>query len=62
MRVRYARFDAELARRLADFQQLTRLFNELLISLNGDVDRALEVLADLQRRGYLPPGVDLGQF
>ncbi len=62
MRVRYTRFDAELARRLADFDQLTRLFNQLLISLNGDVDRVLEVMADLQKRGTIPRGVDLEKF
>ena len=62
MRVRYAGFDAALAARLADFQQLLRLFHQLLITLNGDVDRVLEVMKDLQGRRYIPPGVDLEQF
>ncbi len=62
MKVRYAAFDAELAARLADFAQLTRLFNQLLITLNGDVDRTLDVMMDLQRRRHIPPGVDLAQF
>ncbi len=62
MKVRYAKFDAELARRLSDFQELMKLFNQLLITLNGDVDRVLEVMQDLQRRRYIPPGTDLEQF
>ncbi len=62
MKVRYSAFDADLAARLADFAQLTKLFNQLLITLNGDVDRVLEVMADFQRRRYIPAGVDLEQF
>jgi len=61
-RFTYRGWDPELTRRLQEFRQLLDLFRFLLLKTDGDVERALEVMRELQGRGYLDPDVDLDEF
>lgn len=62
MRVQYFEWDAARAAALNLAAGLMRLFNELVLQQNGEVDAALELLRHLQARGYLGPEIDLDAF
>lgn len=62
MRVRYEKWDEDLARRLRDFAQLLALFHHLLLRTGGDVESTLRALRELQRQGYIDASVDLERF
>src|SRR4029079_17362355 len=41
---------------------LRRLFNHLLLQTGGDVEEAMEMMRELQARGYIDPNIDLEAF
>jgi Ca-activated chloride channel homolog len=49
----YEQWDVELLARLRSHHDLLQLFQELLLRANGDVERALRYMAQLQRAGRL---------
>ncbi len=59
---RYGKFDPELLRKLAGSEELLDLFNFLLIKTNGDPETAMDILRNLQDRGFLPADLNLDQF
>ena len=59
MRWQYFAWDESLWRNLLQRQQLEGLFWYAVTAAGGDVDRALQLMQDLQRRGLLPPEIDL---
>lgn len=59
---RYGSWDPELLKKLSHFKQLLDLFNFLLLKSNGDPARAMEMLRQLQQRGYLDESIDLDAF
>jgi Ca-activated chloride channel homolog len=62
MRQRYFAWDDDLVARLLAERDLMRLFNYLLLQSDGDAEQALQWLAQLQRRGRLPPQLDVKSF
>jgi Ca-activated chloride channel family protein len=62
MRYAYFEWDDRFWQYLLDHRQLSRLFRYLVTVTAGDVEEALEILRELQRRGMLPPGADLERF
>jgi len=62
MRYRYAEFPADLLRRLLTFQELTRLFLQLVLQTGGDVEEALRWMQYLQDRGIIDESIDLEAF
>ena len=59
---RYTHLDPELLKELQRFASLKALFHHLLLQANGDVDRVLRFMKDLQERGYLDEAIDLDEF
>lgn len=62
MRYRFVRFDPALAELAQQFRELMKLFQELLLRTNGDLEQTIEFLRSLQAQGYLPPDWDLDDF
>lgn len=62
MRHRYLHLDPELVGRLLAGLDLLRLFNQLLLAGGGDPERARKWMRELQERGYIDEGADLGAF
>jgi Ca-activated chloride channel homolog len=62
MRYRYAEYPADLLRRLLTFQELTRLFLQLVLQTGGDVEEALRWMRYLQDRGIIDESIDLEAF
>ncbi len=62
MRFEYSEWDEDLIRRLLAAQDLLKLFNHLLLQVNGDVNEALHWLRYMQNRGLIPPDIDLDDF
>jgi uncharacterized protein with von Willebrand factor type A (vWA) domain len=59
---RYLGIDPRLKKLLQLFDDLFKLFQHLVLTFSGDVDQALRAMQELQRRGYIDAGVDLGKF
>lgn len=60
---RYSQFDAALASLRERLEHLEHIFNELLLHVDGDVERALEILDDVgQRYGLFDEQLTLEQF
>jgi uncharacterized protein with von Willebrand factor type A (vWA) domain len=59
---RYEKWDEEFLRRLKSFASLMALFQHLLLQANGDVERTLAFLRQLQERGYIDAAADLARF
>lgn len=59
---RYRRLDARLKALLDALDDLLKLFHHLVVTFNGDADRALEYMQRLQQNGYIDPSVDLARF
>jgi uncharacterized protein with von Willebrand factor type A (vWA) domain len=59
---RYERLDADLLRRLREFEDLLRVFRDLVLQTGGDAERALGWLKRLQDLGHLPGRIDLDGF
>jgi len=62
VRVRYAALDPDLFARLEAFDDLRKVFDDLVLRTGGDVDQALEVMRRFQKLGYLPRELDLERF
>ncbi|HSG99596.1 MAG TPA: hypothetical protein VLB27_06075, partial [candidate division Zixibacteria bacterium] len=58
----YSNWDDALQQALRQFAGLKELFNNFLLQLNGDVNRALNALRRLQQLGYIDPDIDLDEF
>ncbi|HYB53185.1 MAG TPA: VWA domain-containing protein, partial [Thermoanaerobaculia bacterium] len=62
VRYRYSDFPVDLLRRLLTYQELVKLFLQLVLQTGGDVDEALRWMKYLQERGIIGEEVDLEQF
>jgi uncharacterized protein with von Willebrand factor type A (vWA) domain len=62
MEIRYQELPLDLIRSILSFEELLRLFLDLVIRLGGDVEQALEALREFQRRGWIGPDIDLEAF
>src|SRR5512147_1381394 len=62
MRYRYGEYPIDLVRQLLTFQELTKLFLQLVLQSGGDVEEALRWMKYLQERGMIDPGIDLEEF
>ena len=54
--------DESSAEALKQFDSLIKLFNYLLLVTSGNVERALDILRELQEKGYLDEDIDLQEF
>jgi uncharacterized protein with von Willebrand factor type A (vWA) domain len=59
---RYEKFDEELLRRIRRFDELLRLFQQIVLQANGDVEKALLYLKRMKEAGYLDREIDLEAF
>ena len=59
---RYEHWDEDLLKKLRNLASLTALFHHLLLQANGDAERALRNMQELQEMGYIDPEADLEQF
>src|SRR5438128_11832751 len=62
MRYRYSDFPADLLRRLLTYQELVKLFLQIVLQTGGDVEEALRWMKYLQERGIIDPRVDLDEL
>jgi uncharacterized protein with von Willebrand factor type A (vWA) domain len=62
VRYRYSDYPVDLLRQLLTFQELTRLFLQLVLQTGGDVEEALRWMQYLQERGMIDPSIDLEEF
>ena len=58
----YFKWDENLAEILRKFDSLMKLFNYILIVTSGDVEKAFEIMKQLQERGYIDQDLDLDEF
>ncbi|HKA37527.1 MAG TPA: VWA domain-containing protein [Thermoanaerobaculia bacterium] len=62
MRYRYSDYPADLLRALLTYQELVKLFLQLVLQTGGDVEEALKWMKYLQERGIIDPSIDLEEF
>ncbi len=62
MNYRYGELPLELLQALLSYEELLKLFMDLVTRTGGDVERAMAFLMELQRRGVISPDVDLEAF
>jgi len=62
MRFRYFQWDDSLVKKLKSMKDLMSIFNYILLQLNGNVEKALQVMKKLHELGYLPPDFDINEF
>jgi len=62
VRYRYGDYPVDLLRQLLTFQELTKLFLQLVLQTGGDVEEALSWMKYLQERGMIDPSIDLDEF
>ncbi|MBD3168343.1 MAG: VWA domain-containing protein [candidate division Zixibacteria bacterium] len=62
MRFSYSKWDESLFEYLKGLADLMAIFQYLLMRLNGDVDATLELMKQLQARGYLDSKYDIDEF
>jgi uncharacterized protein with von Willebrand factor type A (vWA) domain len=62
MRYRYSEFPVDLLRQLLTYQELVKLFLQLVLQTGGDVEEALRWMKYLQDRGIIGEEVDLEAF
>jgi Ca-activated chloride channel family protein len=62
MRYRYEDYPTDLLRALLTYQELVKLFLQLVLQTGGDVDEALKWMKYLQDRGIIDPSIDLEEF
>jgi Ca-activated chloride channel family protein len=58
----YSEWDDSFARHIRSLESLRRLFFQLLLRTDGDVEQALRWMDELRDRGYLPEDWDLDAF
>jgi Ca-activated chloride channel family protein len=62
VRIQYFEWDERRLASLRDTEGLRRLFNYLVLQQGGDVEAALDLLREMQARGYIGSEVDLDEF
>ncbi len=62
MRYRYSDYPVDLLRGLLTYQELVKLFLQLVLQTGGDVEEALQWMKYLQDRGMIDEGLDLEGF
>jgi len=62
MDYRYGEMPLELLRALLTYEELLKLFLDLVTRSGGDVEEALAWLKELQRRGFIDASIDLDAF
>lgn len=62
MDYRYGELPLELLQALLTYEELLRLFLDLVTRTGGDVEKAMAWLKELQRRGMIDPNIDLDAF
>ncbi len=62
MRFAYSEWDESFRNFVRSLENLRKLFYQLLLRTDGDVDEALRWMEELQRRGHLPEDWDLDEF
>ncbi len=62
MDYRYGELPLDLLQALLSYEELLRLFLDLVTRAGGDVEEALRWLKELQRRGLISPDIDLEAF
>ncbi|MEP6801354.1 MAG: VWA domain-containing protein [Acidobacteriota bacterium] len=62
MRYRYSEYPVDLLRGLLTYQELVKLFLQLVLQTGGDVEEALQWMKYLQDRGMIDEGIDLEAF
>ncbi|MCK6683377.1 MAG: VWA domain-containing protein [Thermoanaerobaculia bacterium] len=62
MDYRYGQLPLDLLRSLLTFEELVRMFLELVSRLGGDVEAALDAMRELQEMGIIGEDVDLSEF
>ncbi|NNF05333.1 MAG: VWA domain-containing protein [Candidatus Eisenbacteria bacterium] len=62
MRVRYSEWNQALENYIQSLEDLRKLFYQLLLRTDGDVNEAIQWLKRLQERGMIPEGWDLESF
>jgi len=62
MDYRYGELPLDLLQALLTYEELLRLFLDLVMRSGGDVEEALAWLKELQKRGFIDPSIDLDAF
>ncbi len=62
MEYRYGELPLELLQSLLTYEELLKLFLDLVTRSAGDVEKALAWMRELQRRGLIDPAIDLESF
>jgi Ca-activated chloride channel homolog len=62
VRYRYEDYPVDLIRQLLTYQELVKLFMQLVLQTGGDVEEALKWMKYLQERGLIDPSIDLEKF
>ncbi len=62
MEFRYGELPFDLLQSLLTYEELLKLFLDLVTRLGGDVEEAMRWLKELQRRGIIDPRIDLESF
>ncbi len=62
MRYRYEDYPVDLLRALLTYQELVKLFLQLVLQTGGDIEEALKWMKYLQERGIIDDSIDLEQF
>jgi len=62
MKIAYSEWDAALAQYIKSLEGLRKLFFQLLLRTDGDVDEAIRWMRRLQERGYIPEDWDIDAF
>jgi Ca-activated chloride channel homolog len=62
MRYRYSDYPTDLLRGLLTYQELVKLFLQIVLQTGGDVEEALKWMKYLQERGMIDENIDLDAF
>ncbi|MEO6324681.1 MAG: VWA domain-containing protein [Thermoanaerobaculia bacterium] len=62
MEYRYGELPLELLQALLSYEELLKLFLDLVTRTGGDVEKAMAWMKELQRRGLIDPNLDLQAF
>ena len=62
MRYRYSDYPVDVLRALLTYQELVKLFLQLVLQTGGDVEEALRWMKYLQERSIIDPSIDLEEF
>ncbi len=62
MQFHYKKLDSTFLETISNFKKLNEIYNYLLMSLGGEVKKALELLENLQSGGYIDSNLNLEDF